>query len=191
MAALLLLSFSIADMAYAGSREAKRHMARGAAAMEMAKSPADYQKAVNEFSQAVKEAPDWADAWFNLGVAQESAGDYGAAIDSFKTYLKKAPKASDADAVQTRIYKLEFKLENATAQGEVERLSADELAGYWKSNHYPSSRVTVESSGNTVLFDRIYGTSYPDGKPMASLTLDGSELRNGTFTYPVSAIGCS
>ena len=113
IALVALFGFTICGSAHAGPAEAKRFMARGAAAMEMAKSPADFRDAVEEFSQAVKEAPEWADAWFNLGVAQESAEDYGAAIESFKGYLKKAPKASDREAVETRIYKLEYKLEKA------------------------------------------------------------------------------
>ena len=125
LAILALSSLSMAEHSYAGSMEAKRHMARGTAAMEMAKSPADFRDAVEEFSQAVKQMPDWANAWFNLGVAQESAEDYHGAIDSFKTYLKKVPKAADYDAVEARVFRLEYKMEKA---GEIlEKKRAEEL----------------------------------------------------------------
>ena len=114
LALLALLGLGlVGSPAQADTAAAKRHMARGAAAMEMAKSPADFRDAVDEFNKAVEAEPGWADAWFNLGVAQESAGDYGAAIKSFRSYLEKAPKAADVEAVETRIYKLEYKLEKA------------------------------------------------------------------------------
>lgn len=134
-AVLTLLSLGMAAPAGADTVEAKRHMARGAAAMEMAQSPEDYQDAVAEFSQAVKLAPDWADAWFNLGVAQESAGDYKGAIDSFRAYLKRSPAADDRDKVETRIFKLEYKMEKAGKRHEETRRSAvsnDSLSGQWR-----------------------------------------------------------
>jgi tetratricopeptide (TPR) repeat protein len=135
VAVVALLSIGLAAPAAADNTEARRHMARGAAAMEMAQSPADYRDAVAEFSQAVKLAPDWADAWFNLGVAQESAGDYRGAIDSFRTYLKKSPAADDRQTVETRIFKLEYKMEKVSKNHEKARRSAvsiDSLSGHWK-----------------------------------------------------------
>jgi len=151
MVVLALLGLGLASPAHADTAAAKRHMARGAAAMEMANSPADYQKAINEFSQAVKQAPEWADAWFNLGVAQESAGDYGAAIDSFRAYLRKSPKAVDREAVETRIYKLEYKAEMAQqgVQDQQERQeSTDALAGSWRVRNWTNvgARPAKESS---------------------------------------------
>lgn len=42
---ILLALLSFGGFAYADSKAAKRHMARGAAAMEVAKSPTDYRDA--------------------------------------------------------------------------------------------------------------------------------------------------
>lgn len=94
---------------------AERHLARGEAAIERAKSPADFVLAVREFEQATRAAPWHAAAYFNLGVAQEKAGQPKDAIGSFKLYLLAAPGASDAAAVKKRLYKLEFDAEQATA----------------------------------------------------------------------------
>lgn len=133
---VFLLLAATAAQATEISQDAQRHMARGMAAMEVAKSPADYRDAVKEFSEAVKLAPDWANAWFNLGVAQDAAEQYKAAIGSFKTYLKKAPDAADRDAVETRILKLEYKAEKA-GKTEWERYrKAARFSGKWRNfNH--------------------------------------------------------
>lgn len=41
------------------SDEAMRHFDRGQAAVEMAKSPADYEDAIKEFEKAMRLVPDW------------------------------------------------------------------------------------------------------------------------------------
>ena len=126
--ALLLLSFSVA---YADdTTEINRHMARGNAAMQIAKSPTDYLRAVEEFSAAVKLAPDFDAAWFNMGMAQELAEEYQASIQSFRVYLEKSPQASDRDAVEARIYGLEYKMEMAP-QVRVPENGISSLNGVW------------------------------------------------------------
>jgi len=109
----ILIAFVTVLNAAEPSLEAERHMARGLAAMEDAKTQADFQDAIREFKKVIQYAPNWTDAWFNLGVAQESAGDFATAIKSFQTYLEKNPDTSDRKAVQTRIFKLEYKHEKS------------------------------------------------------------------------------
>jgi hypothetical protein len=86
-------------------------MARGMAAVEMAKTPKDYERAVREFEQAAKLAPDWPDVYFNLGSVQAKAGNYGEAMRHYKRYLELAPNAPDAAKVREEIYKLEYRAE--------------------------------------------------------------------------------
>lgn len=86
-------------------------MARGMAAVEMAKTPNDYKRAVNEFEQAAKLAPNWPDIYFNLGSIQAKAGNYGEAMRHYKRYLELAPNAPDAAKVREEIYKLEYRAE--------------------------------------------------------------------------------
>ena len=59
------------------SDDAIRHFDRGQAAVEMAKSPANYEGAINNLN----------------------------------TYLRLVPSSSDANQIQEKIYKLEYKME--------------------------------------------------------------------------------
>jgi hypothetical protein len=98
-------------------------MVRGRAAVEMAKAPEQYRMAIVEFEQAVRLAPHWADAHYNLASVQAKAGDTVAAIHGFRRYLELAPAAADAARVRDEIIKLEYQL-------EVQQ-TATSLAGKW------------------------------------------------------------
>ena len=101
-------------------------MARGMAAVEMAKTPKDYKRAVLEFEQAAKLAPNWPDVYFNLGSVQAKAGNYGEAMRHYKRYLELAPKAPDAAKVREEIYKLEYRAEEEKLRKERERFSLED-----------------------------------------------------------------
>jgi uncharacterized repeat protein (TIGR03803 family) len=151
--------------------EAERFMVRGRAAIEAAKTPVEFERAALEFQNALREAPWWADAYFNLGTVQEKAGQTALAVESFKRYLLAAPNARDAREVKDQIYRLEYKEELAEKERqEVVQRRAEEdrrreaersqwearrqnLAGVWKSDFsvYPLvylHKITVE--GTTV-----------------------------------------
>ncbi|MHB8137957.1 MAG: tetratricopeptide repeat protein [Smithellaceae bacterium] len=108
---VILLAWVSVTLAGSVSEEAQRYMARGMAAVEMANTPKDYERAVREFEQAAKLAPNWPDVYFNLGSVQAKAGNYGEAMRHYKHYLELAPKASDAAKVREEIYKLEYRAE--------------------------------------------------------------------------------
>lgn len=93
------------------SEEARRHMARGQAAVEIAKSPDEYDAAIKEFQQASRLAPDWRDPYYQLATLQEKTGKLKEAVASLKEYLRLAPNAPDAAKIQEQIYKLEYKAE--------------------------------------------------------------------------------
>ena len=95
--------------------EARRYYARASTYMKTA-STEGYVKVLDEMRQAVTAAPLWAEAYYNLGLIQESAGQYSDAIRSLKLYLILAPKSSDAQAVQARIYELEVAVEKSMKQ---------------------------------------------------------------------------
>lgn len=94
------------------SRDARRHFNRGIAAMEMAKSPQDYQIAAREFQQATIAAPGWSAAYKKLGLAEDKAGDYRNAVTALTRYLQLASKAPDAQSVQNMIDQDQFKAEH-------------------------------------------------------------------------------
>lgn len=98
---------------------ARRHLARGEAAMEMAKSPDDYIQAIEEFQNAVRLAPRWPAAHYNLGLVYEKTEKFTEASDSFKEYLKLSPNAPDAPQIQDRIYKLEYRAEQVLTVPEI------------------------------------------------------------------------
>lgn len=101
------------------SDEAKRYFDRGVAAVELAKSPADYQSAIKEFQQAINLAPGWPDVYYNLGLVQEKAEKYGDAVTSFRQYLKYAPTANDVETVKSLINKLEYKRDKTDKKTEI------------------------------------------------------------------------
>jgi tetratricopeptide (TPR) repeat protein len=96
--------------------EAERFMARGQAALETAKEPGDFKDAAAEFEKATLAAPWLGNAYCNLGIVQDKAGDYPAAIRNLKLYLLATPGAADAKAVETLLYKIEFKQEKAAKE---------------------------------------------------------------------------
>ena len=107
----ILLAWVSVTFAETVSEEAKRYMARGSAAVEMSKTSKDYERAVREFEQAAKLAPNWPDVYFSLGSVQAKAGNYGEAMRNYKHYLELAPKSSEAAKVREQIYKFEYRVE--------------------------------------------------------------------------------
>ncbi len=89
--------------------EARKHFVEGAAIVKAAKNPAQQALAAQSFTEALKVAPWWGDAYYNLGVAQELAEKYDAAEQAFNFYLLSNPKATEKREVQDRIYVLSAK----------------------------------------------------------------------------------
>ncbi len=106
--------------------EAKRHLARGQAALDLAKAPADFEEAVTECKRAIEVAPWWPEAYFNLGKAQQEAKQYDDAIASFRLYLIADSKSPRVEEASSRIYKIEYAKE--FEQKEAQRRRAEEEA---------------------------------------------------------------
>jgi len=104
--------------------EAHRHLERGIAAFEVARSPEDFNLAIAEFQSAANVAPWWPDAYFNLAKAQEKTQDFKGAIGNYQFYLLAAPGAKDAEAVRTQSYKLEFLAERKAKDDDVKAKAA-------------------------------------------------------------------
>lgn len=108
---LVLLLATLPALAEEGTVDARRHMVRGIAAIEMAKSAADLAPAAEEFRRATELDPTLSAAWFNLGSVQVKLGQFDAAILSYKRYLVLSPQAEDAQKIQDEIIKLEYRQE--------------------------------------------------------------------------------
>lgn len=138
---VLTLSVSAATLAQDIPEEARRHMIRGRAAVEMAKAPEQYRMAIVEFEQAVRLAPHWADAFFNLALAQARLGDLGSAIGNYRRYVELAPNAPDAQKVRDDIVKLEYQLEVKSKVAS--------LAGRWYVVGSWTAYVDVSMNGDS------------------------------------------
>lgn len=96
--------------------DARRHLVRGAAAIEMAKNLDDLAVAADEFRMATEIAPDMAPAWFNLGSVLSKTGPVSDAVAAYRRYLELAPNAPDAQKVSDEIIKLEFRQERVARE---------------------------------------------------------------------------
>jgi hypothetical protein len=96
--------------------DARRHLVRGVAAIEIAKTADDLALAADEFRKATEIAPEMAPAWYNLGSVQAKIGQVDDAIASYRRYLALSPDAADAQKVSDEIIKLEFRQERTTKE---------------------------------------------------------------------------
>ena len=134
---------------------AERALARGEAALEIAKSEADFKEAAAEFQQALRFAPWWGRGYGQLAGVQEKAGDYGGAISNLKLYRMTVTAPAEVKEIQLRIYKLEYKRDHAKKQDEAEQRAAQQkeearldLAGYWAELPGLTATYKIEMSGN-------------------------------------------
>jgi Flp pilus assembly protein TadD len=63
-----------------------------------------FPAAVEQLAKAVQLAPDWANAWLDLGNARMRAGDNAGAVQAFDGYLARAPRsdATTADRIRAQ-----------------------------------------------------------------------------------------
>jgi tetratricopeptide (TPR) repeat protein len=132
--------------------EARRHFDYGMAAVEMANSPDDYESAIKEFEQAVRLAPGWADAYYNLGMVQKKTNKHNEAITSLKHYLRLAPNANDAETVKSTINKIEYKRQKATEELKITSWLSGKWLGNPGPNYYPGWPVQFIIEGDLVYF---------------------------------------
>jgi hypothetical protein len=108
---LIIALVALPALAEEGVADARRHMLRGIAAIEIAKSSGELSLAADEFGRATELDPKLSAAWYNLGSVQLKMGKFDAAIASYKQYLELEPKAEDAQKIQDELVKLEFRQE--------------------------------------------------------------------------------
>lgn len=151
------------------SDEARKHFVRGLTIVEMAKSPADFETSVTEFETAIRLAPNWVEAYFNLGAIQENLGRYEQAIVNFKRYLQMFPNAKDSGAVKDLITKTEYKLELKKKEFEQYR----KITGVWSSSYGAwFDEYAFYTEGNDLKM-KIFHTTPKD----SSVSFDGQILR--------------
>jgi len=185
---LIGVVFNSVALSAENTADAKKFMARGQAAVEMAKDDAGFLRAAKEFEQAIAADPGLAEAYYNLGIVLDKAGQYDRAIENLNIYLEKAPNASDAEDVQGLIFKIEYRKEETDRQvvEEVHKASEEaemNLEGVWIGAWQPSDwgifyRITKVG-------DEFQMAAYRNGKLLQYankfyLTVDGNNISGRT-----------
>ncbi len=151
------------------SEEAKQYFARGVAAVEMAKSPSDYESAIREFGLAANLAPNWPDVYYNLGLVQEKAEKYGDAVTSLRQYLKLAPTATDIEEVKALIAKNEYKNEKILKEKE----KFQSVIGTWGMTEGFYKSITLTQNGEKIEFK----TDTEQGLQTNEVFFDGTNMK--------------
>lgn len=127
--------------------EANRAFVKGNVFQREAKDASGYALAITAYREALRYAPWWGDAYFNLAIAQESAGKFDEAIISIRNYMASVQAGStEARDAQNKIYALEAKKEIA-AKRELEQ--TNRFSGNW-SNWLYSIRIDTKDSSCSV-----------------------------------------
>ncbi len=128
--------------------EANRAFVKGNVFQKEAKNASGYDLAITAYREALRVAPWWGDAYFNLAVALEAAGKFDEAITSIKLYMASVPGASaEVREAQNRIYAIEAKSEMASrlamarAAEERER-QRPSVEGRWETGGWVDFQVT-------------------------------------------------
>jgi len=143
--------------------DARRHMLRGIAAVEMAKSDTELAAAEDEFRMATEIMPELASAWFNLGRVQAQRTHYKDAIASYKKYLDVDPQAEDAQEVRDELVKLDFRQE--LLDKTIGR------AGTWIGSDGTTFTLTVQGSSLIFKTSAMY---IPEDEVRSTYTLVGN-----------------
>lgn len=125
--------------------EAKKPFVMAATYQKEAKSPSDYGLAIDAYHDALKAAPWWGDAYYNLSVALEAAGKLDEAKAALELYLLTKPK--ETEDAQNRLFALEAKTKLAAKQ------AADAAAEKAKAAQSPEGEWNNGMMGFTVYRD--------------------------------------
>ena len=173
------------------SAEAQRHFNRGMAAVEVAKDDDGYALAIDEFRQATELAPDWPDAYYNLGLIQDKAGKFRDAAAALRHYLQLAPAAPDAAAVSAMIDKAEFKAEQTLSREDVLNIFASlndgsqwRMEGISHANDFQKKNwpQTIEKSGDSISISWNGGT-ITNYQPFSKSFLPSGKVLNFSTFY--------
>jgi tetratricopeptide (TPR) repeat protein len=159
--------------------EARRSFVEGVTIVKSAKDASSQKLALGSFNEALKIAPWWGDAYYNLAVAQELTGQLDEAERTLKWFLLSNPGESDARDVQDRIYAIAAKRKLAAAESVAKQEKADReksvydwLLGEWRLNdemkevgggaYSPTPAVSVQSvkEGDRIIFRRSGGGDF-------------------------------
>jgi tetratricopeptide (TPR) repeat protein len=124
--------------------EAKRPFVMAGTYQKEAKKPSDFALAIDAYQDALKVAPWWGDAYYNLSVSLESVSRLDEARDALRLYLLTKP--NDAEEAQNRLYALDAKKTIAakqTAEAAAEKAQEDKVAAAKKAEEEKAAKEKV------------------------------------------------
>lgn len=101
--------------------EARRAFVRGNATMSEAKTPDEYARAIQLYTEALSIAPWWGDPYFNLAKAHELRQEYDLAIVGLRFFLLTGIVGNDERQAQDQIYVLEEKRDRQAKVDETKK----------------------------------------------------------------------
>lgn len=128
---MLLFILLISVNVFCQTDDFKRHSVRAETAFKMGK----FVEAAQEYAEAIKIDPQNGNLYYNLASVQEKIGTpdaYSSAIANYKKYLELTPASTDKDEVMSKVYALEFKLEDKLKSTK----QMDNLNGTWRSGTF-------------------------------------------------------
>lgn len=192
-------------------QEAIRHAAYAQAAVQEAGKNADtsdLNDAATEIEKALRIAPWWAQAYFNLGEVLQKANRPGEAAEALQLYLLADPQdllarknGTNAEDVQMEIYKLQFEakkydqivMEAAQAAGGEKLRSISTLELTEKGNIYsPQGQLAITVKWQVQYPDKVHSEIETPMGQMIQVT-DGKsawiQSPQGTSEVPAAAVG--
>ncbi len=181
--------------------EARRALVQGITIAKSAKDAKGQALAVDSFNEALKRAPWWGDAYYNLAVAQELAGRLAEARNSLELYLLTGPSAQETRDAQDRIYALEAKekLAEADAATQAEKAAQQKAAEEEQARAAEQSRWNAQwkhcsSGGCNDVEDRKTGNLieflYPGLAEETRIFLIGTVSESGSISWQINRWPC-
>jgi hypothetical protein len=166
--------------------EARRHFIRGAALIKDAKSQTESAQAADEFLQAARLAPWWAEARYNTAVAFEAAGDYANTIANLKIYQMFKLPNTEAQTIQDKIWTLEAKQEKINSAAAAERQRAEAAAAAEQAAQLAEQRRQAEIEAERQALIKLWDGTWVQDQANISLrkgmrmhwvtTIEGNKL---------------
>lgn len=129
--------------------DARRAFVMAGTYQKDAKKPSDFALAIDSYKEALKLAPWWGDAYYNLSVSLESASRFDEAQAALKLYLLTNPK--DADEAQNRIYALDAK-KNLAARQVAEASVESVYCQWYATDKVGGTYITVDHGRGSLTY---------------------------------------
>ena len=105
------------------SDEAQKHLDRGVAAIEGAKSEEDFKDACAEFAKVLTIAPWFGSGYRPLAIAQDKSDQYDAALKNLEFYLLSQPSSEDTAWAKSLMNKIEYRKEKDAKESSPEAVA--------------------------------------------------------------------